>query len=58
MNDSARDDFNFGYPKKDVYHSGGLVLHGKRSKEAINLLFHCEVARELWDSIFHLFGVE
>lgn len=29
----------------------------KKSKESIdNLLLHCEVARDLWPSIFHLFG--
>jgi hypothetical protein len=28
------------------------------SLESIYLLFHCEVAIELWASIFHLFGIE
>jgi hypothetical protein len=32
----------------------------KRSGESIDhlLLLHCEVARDLWASIFRLFGVE
>jgi hypothetical protein len=31
----------------------------KRSGEFIDrLLLHCELARELWVSIFHVFGVE
>lgn len=30
----------------------------KRSRESIDHLLHCEVTRELWVSIFRLFGVE
>jgi hypothetical protein len=31
----------------------------KRSGETIyHIIFHCDVARELWALIFHLFGLE
>jgi hypothetical protein len=31
----------------------------KKSEESIDhFLLHCEVARELWSSLFHLFGVD
>jgi len=29
----------------------------KKSGKSIDHLFHCEVARELWSSLFQLFGV-
>jgi hypothetical protein len=29
-----------------------------KSRETIDLLHHCEVARDLWISIFRLFGFE
>jgi hypothetical protein len=30
----------------------------KKSGESIDHLFHCEVARDLWSSLFNLFGVD
>jgi hypothetical protein len=31
----------------------------KKSSESIDhLLLHCEVARDLWATVFHLFGIE
>jgi hypothetical protein len=29
----------------------------KKSKDSIDHLLHCEIARELWNSLFHLFGL-
>jgi hypothetical protein len=35
------------------------ICMSKKGWECINhLLFHCEVARDLWSSIFSLFGVD
>jgi hypothetical protein len=30
----------------------------KKSGESIDYLLHCEVVRELWSSLFNLFGVD
>jgi hypothetical protein len=50
-----------GSSRKDLKapYSARLVLYIQEEWESIDhLLHHCEVTRELWVVMFHLFGVE
>lgn len=51
-------DSKFGQPEEEKGNNGGYYMC-KRSGESIDHLFlHCEAARELWNVILSLFGVE